>query len=35
MCSAAIPTAVLFVKDSKVNLEYTPLVFVYLKPLSE
>ena len=30
-------TAVLFVKESKVNLlrEHTPVVFVYLKPLSE
>ena len=32
-----MPTALLFVKDSKVNLlgEYTPLVFVYPKHLSE
>ena len=32
-----MPTVVLFEKDSKVNLlrEYTPLVFVYPKPLSE
>ena len=32
-----MPTAVLFVKEFRVNLlrEYTPLVFVYPKPLSE